>query len=304
MEISRGFDTLWNFPHCLGAIDGKHIAIQAPTRCGSEFYNYKGFHSIVLMAVCDATYKFTVVNIGDSGSHSGGGVFANSAFGKALNNNLLSLPEASLLGNGTEPVPYCFVADAAFPLKKNLMRPYPGQQLPEDKRGFNYRLSRVRRVIENSFGILSARWRIFKRPIISSVENAVLYTKTACSLHNFLQTNYSESYCPSTLVDLEKEGSICLGSWKTETSSNLRPIGQTASNNYSATAGEVRDILKTFFTSTEGALSWQLSVVNRNWLESEAGWRDVSKLSVNDANTFVCLLIFLYYLWRIKTKIV
>ena len=184
------------------------------------------------------------------------------------------------------------------------MRPYPGQQLPEDKRGFNYRLSRVRRVIENSFGILSARWRIFKRPIISSVENAVLYTKTACSLHNFLQTNYSESYCPSTLVDLEKEGSICLGSWKTETSSNLRPIGQTASNNYSATAGEVRDILKTFFTSTEGALSWQLSVVNRNWLESEAGWRDVSKLSVNDANTFVCLLIFLYYLWRIKTKIV
>ena len=82
-----------------------------------------------------------MVDIGDSGSHSDGGDFANSGFGKALNNYLLSLPQASLLGNETEPVPYCFVADAAFPLKKNLMRPYPGQQLPDDKCVFNYRLS-------------------------------------------------------------------------------------------------------------------------------------------------------------------
>ena len=150
------------------------------------------------MAVCDAKYRFLIIDIGDSGSHSDGGVFANTAFGKALNKNLISLPQPSPLENeiDSEAVPYCFVGDEAFPLKIILMRPYPGQQLPLDKRIYNYRLSRARRVIENTFGIVSARWRIFRRPIISSVENAVLFTKTACLLHNFLQDNCSDTYCP------------------------------------------------------------------------------------------------------------
>ncbi|CAG4981907.1 unnamed protein product [Colias eurytheme] len=55
--VTNDYDTLWNFPNCLGAIDGKHIILQSPINSGSEFYNYKGFFSIVLLAVVDAKYN-------------------------------------------------------------------------------------------------------------------------------------------------------------------------------------------------------------------------------------------------------
>ena len=69
-----------------GAIDCKHIVMQAPVNSGSSFFDYKGTHSVVLLAVCDAHYHFILVDIGDSGRHSDGGVLTNSEFGQALEN--------------------------------------------------------------------------------------------------------------------------------------------------------------------------------------------------------------------------
>lgn len=67
-EITRDFENLWNFPNCIGATDGNHVRIQAPANSGSLFYNYKDFFSVILLAVCDAKYRFTKVNIGQCGS--------------------------------------------------------------------------------------------------------------------------------------------------------------------------------------------------------------------------------------------
>lgn len=160
------------FPHCIGAIDGKHVMMQCPGNSGSSYFNYKGWHSIVMLAICDANYCFTFLDIGNYGRHSDGGIFSSSVFGKALEEDRLGIPEPDCICGQTKKTPYFLVGDAAFPLKTYMLRPFPGKYLPDSKRVFNYRLSRARRVIENAFGILATKFRIFRRPIIASPEKS------------------------------------------------------------------------------------------------------------------------------------
>lgn len=186
--VARGFWEKWQFPNCIGALDGKHIAITAPPRSGSLFFNYKGTFSIVLLALVDANYRFLVTQCGDFGRTSDGGVFRNSALRRGLENNTLHvppptpLPDAEFLGE----VPHVVVADAAFPLKPFLLKPFGGRNLSRDRATYNYRLSRARMTVEKAFGMLAARWRILLRTIHMSVEKVDTLVVAACILHNFL----------------------------------------------------------------------------------------------------------------------
>ena len=106
--------------------------------------------------------RFIIVDVWDAGCHSDGGVFSNSAFGKAFERGTLSILSPRSPTSTTQPaLPFAFVGDEAFPFKKNLLRPYPGRNLTEPQAVYNYRLSRARRIIENSFGILAARLDFF-----------------------------------------------------------------------------------------------------------------------------------------------
>lgn len=88
MNISNDFMDLWNFPHAVGAFDGKHIVMQSPFNSGSEFYNYQSQFSIVLLAVVDAKYNFIYVHIGAQGRISDGGVFKASSLHEKVKGNV------------------------------------------------------------------------------------------------------------------------------------------------------------------------------------------------------------------------
>lgn len=161
-NVEKEYFLRWNLPNCIGALDGKHVVVQAPKNSGSKFFNYKKSHSIVLMGICDAYYRFLLVDIGASGGSHDSIIFEDSGFGRALlrKDKSLGLPGYKFLPKSNIKLPHFLAADAAFPLHENVMRPYPGEKLTREQRVFNYRLSRGRRCIENAFGILSSRWRI------------------------------------------------------------------------------------------------------------------------------------------------
>ena len=203
----------WGFPHCIGAVDGKHVNVFAPPNSGSTFFNYKGFFSVVLMAVADADSRFVVVDIGDFGSNSDGGIFRRSAFGQGLLSGCLNLPPDEQLSNSVtgDVVPYVFLADEAFPLGKNLMKPYPGRGLTNERNLFNYHLSRARRVVESAFGILTQRFRIYHRKMCLLPETVLSVVKATVVLHNMLQAVSAQTAVFDLGANDEEEHSNTLG---------------------------------------------------------------------------------------------
>ena len=161
--IAEDLRNIWNFPNCIGALDGKHVNIEAPANSGSVYFNYKKTFSVILLASVDANYNFIMIDGGSFGRSSDGGIFSYSALGKRMESVSLNItPGSCLPGINIEP-PFVIVGDEAFPLKRYLMRPYPGRQSSENDfmTYFSNRQSRARRVSANAFGILAQKFRIF-----------------------------------------------------------------------------------------------------------------------------------------------
>jgi hypothetical protein len=114
-QIVNNFWDLWNFPNCIGAIDGKHQKIQAPPNSGSQYFKYKHSFSVVLLVLVDARYKFTVVDIGSYGRNGDGGIFAHSKLRKYLETHA-GIPEDKQLSGTTCLAPHV-MGDKAFHLK-------------------------------------------------------------------------------------------------------------------------------------------------------------------------------------------
>ena len=232
-----------------GALDGKHVRKQPPAHAGSLYFNYKQFNSLVLMALVDARYRFTYVDVGSYGRISDGGIFNTCSLSDALQCNSVNIPAATRLPQSDIVVPYVIVADDAFALKTNLMKPYArSRPMTYQQRIFNYRLSRARRVVENAFGIMSSRFRIFGKAIALEPEKVQIVVMAACCLHNFLLRNplAASQYIPEDLDGSSQLEAI-----------TAQKHGYKSSND----ARYVRDQFCTYFCSDAGAVPWQNNAV-------------------------------------------
>ncbi|XP_050295245.1 uncharacterized protein LOC126735303 [Anthonomus grandis grandis] len=187
-NIALDFQEKWNFPHCLGAVDGKHVQIRTPP-------------------------------------------------GKVV------VP-------GQPHLNYVFVGDEAFAMRPDFLKPYNQRELNNEKRIFNYRLSRARRIIENTFGILANRFRIFHTSINLKLDNIDKVVLACCALHNFLRRNSANSYTPNDVFDFEdiSTGTTTPGLW-TQPENLLNPAS-SHSRHHSAEAKDVRTSFKNYFNSS------------------------------------------------------
>lgn len=261
-ETAEQFAQKWNFSNCVGACDGKHIAIEKPPKSGSLFYNYKGFFSIVLFAVVNADYEFLYVNTGTNGSVADASILNGTRFYQKMNNNDLKLPLPSALP-GTEDVvvPYVFLGDSAFALNKNLMKPFPFHNITSEQRIFNYRLSRARRVVENAFGILSSRFRVLRRPLNTDLDTTDAIVMACCALHNYLRKQ-GTNYISQNNVDRENTatGTFEQGDWRS-TSDGFTSLQYRYNNQRNNEATIIRNKFTSYFIS-EGRVDFQDRMIN------------------------------------------
>ena len=261
LKISEKFSQRWNYPNTIGAIDGKHIVLQQPENSGSQYRNYKGSDSIILMAVIGPEYEFLFAEVGMNGRNSDGGAWAQSKLKKALDDNKLDIPKPAPLCDGSDNIPYVLVGDGAFPLSKYMMKPYPQKNLSDEERIFNYRLSRTRRISENEFGILANRWRVCRKPFLLSPDKVKVITYAALTLHNFLRSESSSGkVCISpNLVDFEDmSGNVFPGTWRNDepNSDCWFDLEPTINRNPSRWAKDIRNEFKRYFNN-EGIVPWQ-----------------------------------------------
>lgn len=264
MSIATEFKKYWQVENCVGAVDGKHIAILQPPGSGSYFYNYKNFFSIVLLAVVNANYEFMYVNCGVNGRVSDGGVLFETDFGQKLENGQLNLPSPTSYSNHRDVcLPFVFVGDEAFPLKENLMKPYPNKGITHNEKIYNYRICRGRRIVENAFGILANRFQVLQTTIKTRLETTEIIVLACCALHNYLRRK-SSTYLTSSSVDWENTdtGLLTEGEWRQSVRQLVGMKPRNRSGKETSLAETIRGYYRDFYND-EGKVEFQERMINR-----------------------------------------
>lgn len=199
------------------------------------------------MVIVGPEYEILAADVGMNGRMSDGGNWSRNKFRSLMESpeNPLNIPEPRPLPGRTWPVPYVAVGDDAFALTTCLLKPYPESALTTEKRIFNYRLSRARRISENVLGIMAQKWQVLRSAIRLEPEKATTLVLTIMALHNFLRSER----CYVTVSDEELSSLGPATSWL-----DLPPLAK--GQNYSNKAKAIRDEFCEYF-NLQGAVSWQ-----------------------------------------------
>lgn len=255
LTIAQRFSSRWNYHHCLGALDGKHVAIKKPAHSGSVYHNYKKFFSVILMALVDAEYRFIWIDVGTPGSHSDAQIWNDCELHTFIKDQQLEVPEEEPLPGGDVPVPYFIVGDDAFALRNYLMKPYGRTRrvLTHAERVFNYRTSRARRIVENAFGILVNRWGCMGTTMRQMPEIVQAIVSACCILHNILR---SRGLPRGAMDEEDANHQVIPGAWRDGV---ILADGEGGNRGNTGTneGKDVRQYLTDYYVSPEGQVPWQ-----------------------------------------------
>jgi hypothetical protein len=213
-----------------------------------------------MLAVVDSDYKFLFVDVGAEGRAADSRIWKQTQFFQDMEHedNKLCLPNPAPVPGLRGHLPYFFVGDDAFALGVHLMKPFPSSKLNYQQRIFNYRISRCRRIVENAFGILSCRFRLFLRQQDMEPAGVQILTMTAVALHNFLRIRCGETYMPRGMFDSEDtDYNNVLGQWRSNQQQLDSVTGHQRVGHRSASVKLMRDDLAKWCLSKEGEVSWQ-----------------------------------------------
>ena len=179
------FGEEWQFPYAFAAVDGSHLPIKRPkggAQAMKQYFNFKGFYSIVLMALVDAEYRFIWPSVGAPGNtHDSTLMQSTELWDRIVAGNVIPNIVQQIKNVDIPPL---ILGDGAFHLRTWIMKPHGDAVLPEDKRNFNYRHSRARLVTEGAFSRLKSRFRVLFRKCESNKETVKLYGLASVVLHN------------------------------------------------------------------------------------------------------------------------
>ncbi|KAJ8867644.1 hypothetical protein PR048_031447 [Dryococelus australis] len=196
------------------------------------------------MATVDANYKFTSIDVGSYGRLNDSTIFRSSVLGDALHCKTLPIPPHAECSGFTDLLPYIFLGDEAFPLMKNLMRPYPICKVTGnmDCKVFNYRLSRARQTVECAFKITASIFRVFRKQFEIKLETIDSTVKAGCVLHNYSRVHTTScEACDDNTEEMPADQLLPLSS------QTVRPT---------TNAFHARENFTRYF-NTSGALPWQ-----------------------------------------------
>lgn len=178
-------------------------------------------------------YRFLYINVGSPGRCNDSQLYESSKLKQQILHSPV-LQQMTRIIHGVQ-VPIVLIGDSAFRLSANMMKPYPFQLQQEDlKRNFNYALSKCRRVVENAFGHLKARFRRVGKGIDNSMDNVSLIIKSSCVLHNYLNER-NDDLNISWLLNQQKDDNVL-----------VKPTMETKIGNRNASAEEIRHALACF----------------------------------------------------------